>query len=72
MSFYNLLITANMMDTDREDQNGPVYGHPAMERGIATHIFPEHSTPSSVAHQLIKDELSLDGNPKMNVRLVYV
>lgn len=47
----------------------PLYGHPLMCASLPTEHFPQSSVPARVAHQLIKDELALDGNPKMNVRL---
>lgn len=37
---------------------------------LPTDQFPQSSVPARVAHQLIKDELALDGNPKMNVSTV--
>lgn len=50
----------------------PLYGHPLMCASLPTQHFPQGSVPARVAHQLIKDELALDGNPKMNVRIVLV
>ncbi|GLD94255.1 hypothetical protein PINS_up002866 [Pythium insidiosum] len=46
----------------------PLYGHPLMCASLPTETFPRRPVPARVAHQLIKDELALDGNPKMNVR----
>lgn len=34
---------------------------------LPTEHFPRASVPARVAHQLVKDELALDGNPKMNL-----
>ena len=34
---------------------------------IPKNILPEHSMPAEAAYQLIHDELSLDGNPSLNV-----
>jgi glutamate/tyrosine decarboxylase-like PLP-dependent enzyme len=45
----------------------PLYANSVVTTDLPTDHFPQHSVPSCVAHQLIKDELSLDGNPKMNV-----
>ncbi|KAI9911530.1 hypothetical protein PsorP6_009094 [Peronosclerospora sorghi] len=44
-----------------------VYGHPLMCANLPSDVFPQRSVPARVAHQLIKDELALDGNPKMNL-----
>jgi len=54
---------SNEMLTEAE----PVYGHPFMCTNLATDTFPQHSVPARVAHQMIKDELALDGNPSMNL-----
>ncbi|KAJ0404024.1 hypothetical protein ATCC90586_001322 [Pythium insidiosum] len=45
----------------------PLYGHPLMCASLPTETFPRRPVPARVAHQLIKDELALDGNPKMNL-----
>jgi hypothetical protein len=55
---------------EEQSDSEPLYGHPLMCASAPTERFPRRSVPARVAHQLIKDELSLDGNPKMNVRLV--
>jgi glutamate decarboxylase len=47
----------------------PLYGNPLMSSTLPTDQLPKRSTPARVAHQMIKDELTLDGNPKMNVSL---
>ncbi|DBA04790.1 TPA: hypothetical protein N0F65_004427 [Lagenidium giganteum] len=50
-----------------KEYDQPLYGHPLMSACLPTEHFPRESVPARVAHQLIKDELSLDGNPKMNL-----
>lgn len=65
-------IRAAASGADGNDRFGasdePLYGHPLMCASLPTQHFPQGSVPARVAHQLIKDELALDGNPKMNVR----
>lgn len=57
------------MNTEfRNDASEPLYSHPLVCVDLPTERFPQYPTPARVAHQIIKDELSLDGNPKMNVR----
>ncbi|KAE9265963.1 hypothetical protein PF008_g31723, partial [Phytophthora fragariae] len=61
-----------MVKTPREpsemlNESEPVYGHPFMCSNLATDTLPQHSVPARVAHQMIKDELALDGNPSMNL-----
>ncbi|RLN98363.1 hypothetical protein BBJ28_00011846 [Nothophytophthora sp. Chile5] len=48
-------------------ESEPVYGHPFMCTCLPTETLPQHSVPARVAHQMIKDELALDGNPSMNL-----
>jgi glutamate decarboxylase len=48
-------------------ESEPLYGHPLMVASLPTDTFPTKPVPARVAQQLIKDELSLDGNPKMNL-----
>ncbi|RHY61133.1 hypothetical protein DYB30_006143 [Aphanomyces astaci] len=51
----------------RASADCPVYAHPAFWEGLPDSKFPTFGTPASVAADLIKDELSLDCNPKMNL-----
>ncbi|RLN69381.1 hypothetical protein BBP00_00000374 [Phytophthora kernoviae] len=52
---------------DLQLETEAVYGHPLMCTNLPSDVFPSRSVPARVAHQLIKDELALDGNPKMNL-----
>ena len=54
-------------DVSVQRETDGVYGHPLMCANLPFDVFPQHSVPARVAHQLIKDELALDGNPKMNL-----
>ncbi|POM77290.1 Glutamate decarboxylase, partial [Phytophthora palmivora] len=54
-------------DGDMPAESEAVYGHPLMCANLPSDVFPQRSVPARVAHQLIKDELALDGNPKMNL-----
>ncbi|KAE8912036.1 Glutamate decarboxylase [Phytophthora fragariae] len=65
-------MQVNMVKTPHEpnemlNESEPVYGHPFMCSNLATDTLPQHSVPARVAHQMIKDELALDGNPSMNL-----
>ncbi|KAG6962572.1 hypothetical protein JG687_00007074 [Phytophthora cactorum] len=53
--------------SDMKSETEAVYGHPLMCASLPADVFPQRSVPARVAHQLIKDELALDGNPKMNL-----
>ncbi|CCI41434.1 hypothetical protein ABG067_006833 [Albugo candida] len=49
------------------DATAPLYGHPLLSAELPTTEFPKNTVPARVAHQIIRDELALDGNPKMNL-----
>ncbi|OAA57609.1 glutamate decarboxylase [Niveomyces insectorum RCEF 264] len=44
-----------------------VYGSKFATSDLPRHEMPEHEMPKEVAYRMIKDELSLDGNPMLNL-----
>lgn len=42
-----------------------VYGSKFAEEDLPTHEMPEKMMPREVAYRMIKDDLSLDNNPKL-------
>lgn len=42
-----------------------IYGSRFAQEQLPKHKMPEHEMPRDVAYRMIKDELSLDGNPKL-------
>jgi len=42
-----------------------VYGSKFAAADLPKHEMPEHEMPKEVAYRMIKDELSLDGNPML-------
>lgn len=42
-----------------------VYGSSFAASDLPKHEIPEHEMPKEVAYRMIKDDLSLDGNPKL-------
>ena len=40
-----------------------VYGSKYAAEDLPKHVMPEESMPKEVAYRMIKDDLSLDGNP---------
>lgn len=42
-----------------------VYGSKFAAADLPRHEMPEHEMPKEVAYRMIKDELSLDGNPML-------
>ncbi|KAF4121674.1 glutamate decarboxylase [Geosmithia morbida] len=50
-----------------DDFTTSVYGSRFAEKTLPSHHMPELEMPKDVAYRLIKDELSMDGNPKLNL-----
>ncbi|KAH6622754.1 glutamate decarboxylase [Chaetomium tenue] len=44
-----------------------VYGSRFAAQDLPRHEMPEHEMPKEVAYRMIKDDLSLDGNPMLNL-----
>ncbi len=42
-----------------------VYGSRFADEDLPRHDMPENEMPREIAYQLIKDDMSLDGNPKL-------
>lgn len=53
--------------TSAEDGSAAVYGSRFAAEDIPRHEMPEREMPKEVAYRLIKDDLSLDGNPILNL-----
>ena len=50
-----------------EDQTLSVYGSRYAAQELPAHEMPEEQMPKEVAYRMIKDDLSLDGNPMLNL-----
>lgn len=48
-----------------DDVNTSVYGSRFADEDLPKHEMPEGQMPKDVAYRLIRDDLSLDGNPKL-------
>lgn len=44
-----------------------VYGSRFAAEELPRHEMPEHEMPKEIAYRMIKDDLSLDGNPMLNL-----
>ena len=55
------------LDTGREADcfTTSVYGSKFAAEDLPKHEMPEHEMPKEVAYRMIKDDLSLDGNPML-------
>ncbi|KXX77971.1 Glutamate decarboxylase [Madurella mycetomatis] len=54
---------------DEDDFTTSVYGSRFAAADLPRHEMPEAEMPKEVAYRMIKDELSLDGNPMLNLAL---
>jgi len=52
---------------DEDAFTSSVYGSKFAASDLPKHEIPEHEMPKEVAYRMIKDDLSLDGNPKLNL-----
>lgn len=62
--------TTSPATTSQRSQNGHFaasYGHRYMTQPVPTDRLPEQSNDASVAYQLLKDEITLDGKPAQNL-----
>ena len=48
-----------------DEFSSPVYGSRFASEDLPAHEFPEKEMPKEIAYRMIKDELSLDGNPML-------
>ncbi|CEJ89904.1 Putative Glutamate decarboxylase [[Torrubiella] hemipterigena] len=59
---------SNLSLTECDDNfTTTIYGSKFAQEQLPKHKMPEHEMPRDVAYRMIKDELSLDGNPKLNL-----
>lgn len=57
------VVMADIDDLDKFTTS--VYGSRFAAEELPQHEMPEHEMPKEVAYRLIKDDLSLDGNPML-------
>ncbi|KAI0019427.1 glutamate decarboxylase [Xylariomycetidae sp. FL0641] len=55
------------LSTDEDSFTTSVYGSKFAAEDLPKHEMPEGEMPKEVAYRMIKDELSLDGNPMLNL-----
>lgn len=55
------------IDSAEDDQTVSVYGSHFAACELPTHEMPDHEMPKEIAYRMIKDDLSLDGNPMLNL-----
>lgn len=56
------------LEPPREDgAHVSVYGSRFAAEELPRHQMPDHEMPKEIAYRMIRDELSLDGNPMLNL-----
>lgn len=67
-TLYKGLEQFKLKPNDEEDEvTAPVYGSRFAIESPPSHEMPEKEMPKEIAYRMIKDELSLDGNPMLNL-----
>lgn len=62
--FSNLKLKSEF---EENEVNGTVYGSRFAAESLPMHEMPEKEMPKEIAYRMIKDDLSLDGNPMLNL-----
>ena len=57
--------TAAQLAAADSDFTSSVYGSSFADEDLPRHEMPEREMPRDIAYRMIKDELSLDNNPKL-------
>lgn len=60
-------VHLDLIPTDESEFTTSVYGSKYAATDLPKHEMPEKEMPKEVAYKLIKDDLSLDGNPMLNL-----
>ena len=55
------------MEEKEDETTVSVYGSRFAAQELPTHEMPEQEMPKEIAYRMIRDDLSLDGNPMLNL-----
>jgi glutamate decarboxylase len=55
------------LSSSQDEVAGTIYGSRFAAQDLPRHEMPEGEMPREVAYRLIKDDLTLDGNPVLNL-----
>lgn len=55
------------INQDEDAQTVSVYGSRFAAQELPAHEMPDHEMPKEIAYRMIRDDLSLDGNPMLNL-----
>jgi len=56
-----------MPDDEADDYTATVYGSRYATEDLPRHEMPEKEMPAQIAYRMIKDDLTLDGTPTLNL-----
>lgn len=57
----------NLSDTDPDSMLTPAYGSRSISEPVPKYRMPEEGLPPKIAYDLVRDELMLDGNSRLNL-----
>lgn len=57
----------NISDTDPDSMLTPAYGSRSISEPVPKYRMPEEGLPPKIAYDLVRDELMLDGNSRLNL-----
>ena len=63
----NAFRDAHINDDTEDNPAVSIYGSRFAAECLPKHAMPEKEMPKDIAYRMIKDELSLDGNPVLNL-----
>lgn len=63
----NGLENIKLEEPSTEEINASVYGSRFANQDLPAHDMPDKDMPRDVAYRMIKDHLTLDGNPVLNL-----
>ena len=61
------LKNIDVNDQQEDEQTVSVYGSRFASQELPSHEMPDHEMPKEIAYRMIRDDLSLDGNPMLNL-----
>ena len=57
----------SMQEPNEDELTASVYGSRFAAQELPMHEMPEQEMPKDIAYRMIKDDLTLDGNPTLNL-----
>jgi glutamate decarboxylase len=64
---FETVSSINLTADDEDDYTATVYGSRYAAEDLPRHEMPDKEMPPQVAYRMIKDDLTLDGTPTLNL-----